>query len=253
MFEESAMKRLAIAVALSAQFVLPVYAQEPPADAAAPPAASAAPQQQQQPEPATAQSSSPAPATSQTTPAQPGQAATAPPMSPEMQAMMDAWQKASTPGPQHQQLATHFAGNWTTKQTVWMDPSAPPIIETGTSVNTAEFGGRHVRSKFSSRFMGQPFTGEALTSYDNTSGKYANVWIDSMGTGQYVSSGGYDPATKTYTFTGQMADPLKPGATTTVREVVRIVDADHHVMEMYETRDGKENKTMVIEYTLSGP
>ncbi len=237
------MKRLAIAVALAAAFTLPVFAQDtPPADPAAQPAPIAPPEQQAPAEPA-AQQAQPAEAQQQA----------APEMTPEMQAMMEAWQKASTPGPQHAQLAEHFAGNWTTKQTMWMDPSAPPMTETGTSANAAEFGGRHVRSKFSSRFMGQPFSGEAITSYDNVLGKYVNVWVDNMSTGHFLSRGDYDPATKTYTFSGEMADPMKPGTMTPVREVVRIVDADHHVMEMYETRDGKENKTMVIEYTRAGP
>jgi len=41
---------------------------------------------------------------------------------------------------------------------------------------------------------------------------------------------------------------MKAGKTIAVREVIRIVDADHHVMEWYETHDGKERKSMVIEY-----
>lgn len=239
------MKRHAIAAALSAGFALsgfalPGFAQDaPPAEPAT--------------QPAQTTPAAPQPATTDAPAAQQAPAAGAPPMTPEMQAMMEAWQKASTPGAQHRQLAEHFAGNWTTKQTFWMDPAAPPTTETGTSINTAEFGGRHIRSKFSSRFMGQPFQGEALTSYDNVTGKYVNVWVDSMSTGQYLSSGSYDPATKTYRFAGQMADPMKPGAMTPVREVIRIVDTNRHVMEMYETHDGKERKTMVIEYTRSGP
>src|SRR3546814_5490580 len=58
----------------------------------------------------------------------------------EQQAMMAAWQKAATPGPQHAQLAEHFAGTWDTKQTMWMDPSAPPMVETGKSVDTVVLG-----------------------------------------------------------------------------------------------------------------
>src|SRR3546814_6076856 len=65
--------------------------------------------------------------------------------------MMAAWQKAATPGPQHAQLAEHFAGTWDTKQTMWMDPSAPPMVETGKSVDTAVLGGRQIRTQFSSR------------------------------------------------------------------------------------------------------
>jgi hypothetical protein len=34
-----------------------------------------------------------------------------------------------------------------------------------------------------------------------------------------------------------------------VRESMRFPDKDHALFEMYETRDGKELKTMQIEYT----
>lgn len=167
----------------------------------------------------------------------------------EMQAMMAAWQKAATPGPQHAQLAEHFAGTWDTKQTMWMDPSAPPMVETGKSVDTAVLGGRQIHTEFSSRFMGQPFNGIGFMGYDNVRGKHTIAWIDDMSTGLMTGEGDYDPATKTYTFTSEMADPMNDGAPLTVRETVRVIDADHHVMEMYEVRDGKEVRTMQIEYT----
>ena len=46
-----------------------------------------------------------------------------------------------------------------------------------------------------------------------------------------------------------MPDPMHPGAMIAVRNVVGMVDPDHHVFEMYETRDGKEVKSMQIEYS----
>ena len=168
-----------------------------------------------------------------------------------MEATMQAWQKAATPGAQHRQLADHFVGTWTTKQTMWMDPSAPPMTETGKSVNTAVLGGRQIRMDFSSRWMGQPFEGVAHTGYDNVRGKYTSSWIDNMSTGTMLTDGDYEPATRTYTFRGEMADPSKDGAKVAIRETVRIVDADHHVMEMYEPRGGKEVMTMRIEYARS--
>lgn len=173
----------------------------------------------------------------------------APAPSAEQQAMMEAWEKAATPGAQHRQLAEHFVGTWNTQQTMWMDPSAPPTSETGQDVSTLEYGGRHVRTVFNGQFMGKPFQGGGLTSYDNVKGKYVASWVDSMATGQYLAEGDYDPATKTYTFHGQMPDPMKAGSVTPIRQVVRIADKDHHTMEWYENRDGKENKTMVIEYS----
>jgi hypothetical protein len=172
-----------------------------------------------------------------------------PKMSAEQQAMMATWQKAATPGPQHAQLAEHFAGAWDTRQTMWMDATTPPMTETGKSVDTAVLGGRQVHTDFTSTFMGQPYQGVGFVGYDNVRGKYTSTWSDNMSTGVMVSDGEYDPATKTYTFRGEMGDPMKEGAMLPIRETVRIVDADHHVMEMFEPHDGKEIRTMQIEYT----
>jgi len=223
---------LGLAVSMS----LPLAAQDDPAqgDPTERPEAQAAAQQD-------------TPEQRQEAPAQPGDQPQ-PQMTAEMKAMMDAMDKASRPGPQHKQLAEHFVGTWSTKQTMWMDPSAPPTTETGKDVSTL-FGDRHVRTEFNSQFMGQPFTGIAMTSYDNVKGKYVGSWIDSVSTGQFMAEGDYDPATSTYTFRGEMADPMKAGAKTQVREVIRIVDKDNHVMEWYEMHDGKERKSMEITYT----
>lgn len=65
------------------------------------------------------------------------------------------------------------------------------------------------------------------------------------------STGSYDAATNTYTFTSEMPDPMT-GAMVPVRELIRVVDGNHHTMEMYETRDGAEQRTMVIEYSRMG-
>ncbi len=53
---------------------------------------------------------------------------------------------------------------------------------------------------------------------------------------------------ETYLFTGQMDDPMAPVKTVPVRIVERIIDKDHYVFEWHETHDGKEAKTMQIEY-----
>lgn len=169
-------------------------------------------------------------------------------MPPEMQAMMQAWQKAATPGPQHQQLTDQFVGDWTTKTTMWMDPSAPPMTETGKASTTAVLGGRQVRSDFSSTMMGQPYQGIGYTGYDNVTGHYTSTWADNMSTGTMLANGDYDPAKKTYTYESEMPDPTAGGAMVPIRMDLRIVDADHHVFDMYESRGGKDVKTMMIEY-----
>jgi hypothetical protein len=172
-----------------------------------------------------------------------------PQMSPEQQAMMEAWQKASTPNERHKQLLAEFEGTWDAKMTAWMDPSAPPMVESGKSVNSAMFGGRQLRMDYTGTFMGQPFEGLGYTGYNNVTGKYFSTWSDNMSTGLFVAEGDYDPAAKVYTYRAQMPDPMKAGTMIPVRETMRFADKDHALFEMYETREGKEMKTMQIEYT----
>lgn len=178
--------------------------------------------------------------------------AAAPQMSAEQKAMMEAWEKASTPGEPHKRLISQFEGTWDTKMTAWMAPSAPPMVEAGKSVHTPVFGGRQLRMDYASAFMGQPYDGVGYSGYDNVKGKYVSSWMDSLSTGLFVSEGDYDDASKTYTYRAQMADPMKPGTQVATRTVLRMVDQDHAVFEMHETRDGKEAKTMQIEYTRAG-
>ncbi len=68
-----------------------------------------------------------------------------------------------------------------------------------------------------------------------------------MGTGIMTSEGDYDPATKTFTYTGEYE--AIPGMKQKIREVIKIVDKDHHIFEWYEDRGGQEAKTMEIAYT----
>jgi hypothetical protein len=97
--------------------------------------------------------------------------------------------------------------------------------------------------------MGMPFEGLGLMGYDNTSGRFQTSWVDNMGTMIMYMTGQYDPAAKSITYTGQMDDIVKPGTKVNVRQVIRLVSHDSHVMEWYETRDGKEAKIMEITYS----
>ncbi len=169
-------------------------------------------------------------------------------MSAEEKAMMDAMVKAGTPGPNQQMLAS-IAGDWTFKARMQMSPSTPPTESTGTVSYTTLFGGRYVQGQYRGDMMGMPFEGLGLMGYDNTSGRFQASWIDNMDTMIMYMTGQYDPVAKTITYTGQMDDIVKPGTKVNVREVIRLVSPDSHVMEWYETRNGKETKTMEIVYS----
>ena len=163
----------------------------------------------------------------------------------EQQAMMEKMTKAATPGPQHEMLKK-MAGEWNATVTLQMDPAQPPEVEQSTSTITVVMD-RYCQEVVTGQMMGQPFSGMGLTGYDNVLGKYVSTWIDNMGTGIMMSEGDYDPATKTFTYTGEIE--MIPGMKQKIREVVKITDKDHMDFEYYEERGGKEMKTMEIAYT----
>ena len=68
-----------------------------------------------------------------------------------------------------------------------------------------------------------------------------------MGTGILMSEGTYDAASKTFTYNAEME--VMPGMKTKVREVIKVMDKDHHLFEWYENQGGQEVKTMEISYT----
>src|SRR5512142_32777 len=97
---------------------------------------------------------------------QPQQKAGAPPqMTPEQQAMMAAWQKAMTPGPQHQKLMAR-AGSWTVTTKSWEKPGAPVQESTGTAERTVILGGRVLTETVHGTFMNMPFEGTGWTGFD---------------------------------------------------------------------------------------
>jgi len=166
----------------------------------------------------------------------------------EQQAMMEAWQKASTPGPQHKLLAS-LKGNWTFTTKIWMEPGAPPQASSGTSATVALMDGRYFQEDSTGSFMGMPFRGIAVMGYDNVSQHFTSTWIDNMSTSILFMTGSYDPGAKAFTYLCDMDDMMKPGTKVKVRQVVKVVSDDTHILEWYEVRGGQERKTMEMTYT----
>lgn len=161
----------------------------------------------------------------------------------DMQAMM----AYMTPGTVHQMMAKS-AGDWTGKVTFWMQPGAPPATATVDIKQEMILGGRYLRSYNTGNMMGMPFEGIGVTAYDNAKKVFINSWIDNMGTGMVTLEGPWDDKTKSITFTGKMMEPAA-GKEIPVRQVIKFIDDNNQVMEMYAQRDGKETKTMEIVFT----
>jgi Protein of unknown function (DUF1579) len=189
-----------------------------------------------------------------------GTAATGPsgqPTAPDMQKMMEQMAEMSKLNENHKLLSS-LDGDWDYAIKFWMspDPNAKPQESKGTAVRKSIMGGRYVTMDVSGK-MQMPdqagkmkdvmFKGMGIEGYDNVKKKFVASWIDNMGTGIEFSEGTYDPATKTCTYSMEM-EPM-PGMKTQVREVVKVPDNKHMMLEWYETQGGTEKKTMEINYT----
>jgi len=170
-----------------------------------------------------------------------------PPLTPEQQAEMEAYLKAGAPGAPHQWMAS-TTGVYDIKTRSWMEPGGPAIEDSGTATRTMMLDGRVLVEVMSSTMMGTPFTGHLLTGYDNVSGEYWSVWMDSMSTGMMASKGSCNDQ-KVCTFTGSWNDPIKKGPVE-ARTTSRWTSPTTEIFEMYgPDKDGKEMKMMEITYT----
>jgi hypothetical protein len=196
-------------------------------------------------------------ATSPTAASSPSTNPTAPSGQPTEGEMMKQIMELSKLGENHKLLAS-LAGTWSYTIKFWMnpDPNAPPQQSSGIAVRKPIMDGRYFVLDVSGKVQmpgldGKPkdvnFKGMSIEGYDNVKKKFVATWIDNMGTGIEFSDGTYDPATKTFTYNSEI-EPM-PGVKTQVREAVKLVDNDHHTLEWYEDRGGKETKTMEINYT----
>jgi hypothetical protein len=159
---------------------------------------------------------------------------------------------------ENHKLLSSLDGNWDYTIKFWMNPNpgAPPQESKGSATRKSIMGGRYVMMDVSGK-MQMPgedgkmkdvtFKGMGMEGYDNVKKKFVASWIDNMGTGIEFSEGTYDPATKSFTYTSEM-EPV-PGMKTSVREVVKVTDDNHMMLEWYENQGGQEKKTMEINYT----
>lgn len=163
-------------------------------------------------------------------------------------AMNKAWASYMTPGVQHQMLAK-ADGKWDAEISFYYNPDSPSVHKV-TCENKMILGGRYQQSNYKGAIDGMPFEGIATLAFDNARKIYSSTWIDNMGTGIMHLEGTFDDASKTMSLKGKTTD-VASGKDIDVREVFKIVDENNQTMEMFETKDGKESKTMSIKLTRS--
>jgi hypothetical protein len=161
-----------------------------------------------------------------------------------MQQMMELMK----PGKEHAQLGK-MVGTWDATVTAWMKPGAPPSVTKGVAIYTPVYDGRFVRADFSGDMMGQPFTGIGIDGFDRARGVYTASWMDSMSTSMMFETGTSKDDGKTIEYSGEIGDCMAPGKTVKIRSIVSHTGDDAMTYTMYQTRDGKEAKSLEIAYT----
>jgi Protein of unknown function (DUF1579) len=187
-------------------------------------------------------------------------APTGQPSAADMQKMMQQMMDMSKLNENHKLLSS-LDGNWDYAIKFWMnpDPNAKPQESKGTATRKSIMSGRYVTMDVTGK-MQMPdatgkmkdvmFKGMGIEGYDNVKKKFVASWIDNMGTGIEFSEGAYDPASKSFTYTSEIE--MVPGMKTAVREVIKIADNNHMMLEWFENQGGQEKKTMEINYTRAG-
>ena len=159
---------------------------------------------------------------------------------------MEACVKAGTPGDAHRKLEP-FAGTWKATVRHWMEPGAEPNVSTGVMNNTWVLGHRFLQHEY--RDDSGMFEGSGYWGFNNITGRYEGLWIDTMSTGLMTDAGDCDEAGKVWEMVGE-ADFPTAGQKMTKRSVITLHSPDRHTMEMYFSGpDGAEFKAMEIEYT----
>jgi hypothetical protein len=166
-------------------------------------------------------------------------------MSPEMQAEMEAWMKAGTPGAEHQRLA-ESTGTWKATVRMWMGPGEPTVSE-ATARREMILDGRVLAESWEGTMMGSPFAGHGMTGYDNVREMYWSTWNDNMSTAIMLGWGKWDEAEGAMVFDGEMSDPMS-GGPMKVRNTVRFPELGKELFEMWEPRGegGEMVRTMEI-------
>jgi Protein of unknown function (DUF1579) len=159
--------------------------------------------------------------------------------------------KIPQPGPEHKVLEP-LVGAWRAKAKIYLDPSKPPQDAEGVMMRKWIMDGRFLQEEFDGKLFGMTFKGMGVMGYDPQKKKYVSSWVDNMTLSIMTSTGDYDAKTKTLTSYSEQNDPS--GMKVKTRDVVRIIDNDHHVLEMYRTPEkGKETKMMEVDMVRVKP
>ena len=158
--------------------------------------------------------------------------------------MQKAWTELGKPGPEHAEFKK-IAGDWTCVVKSWHGPGEPTVSKAKTKFSVV-LGGLILRQDYEGVMGDTPFTGLGFTAFNNGTGKYEAIWMDSGSTGIAFMNGTETEKNKVFEYKGHFFGP--GGAKITSRSIMKRVDDDTQTMEMYMNMGQGEMKAMEITY-----
>ncbi len=155
---------------------------------------------------------------------------------------MQKWKRFALPGEYHDRFE-HYAGQWDTTFTMWIEgPDKPPVISKTVVSNKLIFGGRFLETRmrgttqmeFNGEKIEVPIEGIGYRGYDNFKKKYVQFWIDNGGTGVYYSEGTVDESGKVVTYFATVDEWQSGERDKPCKMVETIVDEDTVTLVMYD-------------------
>jgi hypothetical protein len=159
---------------------------------------------------------------------------------------------------EHHKKLEPFVGKWNVTIRMWMmGPSGPATETKGKSEIKWVLGDRFVQEELDAEMMlpdasmqmkSRKYNGIGLVGYDNYRHMYVGSWANSLSTALLTYNGMCDPSGKTFTFYGEMDEPMLDVVGRTVKYQTRIESPDRHVLTVYDLHAGENYKVVEIAY-----
>jgi hypothetical protein len=166
------------------------------------------------------------------------------------QEQIPPWMSRGMPGPEHRALEP-LIGTWKVQLsmygTIGRNPDDPPIVSNDLICRRAWVaGGRYIEDMTEGTMGDAPYWRKGWLGYSNMDRRHEWITIDAVNSNMMYYAGkpgttSKSPIIMTGVFTDQgVAGEASVGKSVDMRTVIKIENADRHVIELYFTPPGKQ-------------
>jgi hypothetical protein len=162
-----------------------------------------------------------------------------------MKKMMEMQKKLASPG-EHHKAMERFVGTWDVEIRIFAMPGEAPMVTKATAEYAWLMPGLWLSQRVKGTMMGEPYEGFGIDGFDNYKKNYVSCYVQSN-TSAMVHTQGIvvDPAGKVQVSYGTIDEWMTGEHDKPIKTVTRIVDADHHVVEIHDLGIGESGAAVI--------